>query len=217
MGTLGCLLDYTTSDLLLPDQTTVPGGGEKRMAAFLYKNGPLQIGIWAQIFGWADDDGFISRESCKEHTPADVSVNHAIVAVGFGTNDKWGDYWIIKNSWGSDWMDSGYAYIARGIGCARMARLGGTVYLYDSPKKYYDEKIFPRMHPDFVPSIIRQKRLNPGKVPLEEKLSRNILFDAPRSNQYFLHISALIGVVSMIYCSINWCKISPYKSIEEEI
>lgn len=39
------------------------------------------------------------------------SVNHAMLAVGYGFEDGEG-YVIVKNSWGTDWGEDGYLYIA---------------------------------------------------------------------------------------------------------
>lgn len=35
-------------------------------------------------------------------------VNHALVLVGYGTDATYGDYWILKNSYGSSWGDKGF-------------------------------------------------------------------------------------------------------------
>jgi C1A family cysteine protease len=40
-------------------------------------------------------------------------VNHAVTIVGFGTDHSFGqEYFIIKNSFGTDWGMSGYAKIS---------------------------------------------------------------------------------------------------------
>ena len=40
-----------------------------------------------------------------------TSLNHAIVAVGYGSEDG-KEYYIVRNSWGASWGDKGYIKIA---------------------------------------------------------------------------------------------------------
>jgi cathepsin H len=42
-----------------------------------------------------------------------MNVNHAVLAVEYGLQERI-PYWILKNSWGGDWRDSGFFKIIRG-------------------------------------------------------------------------------------------------------
>lgn len=49
--------------------------------------------------------GILSSTSCGS------SLNHAVIAVGYGTENGV-NYFIIKNSWGTSWGEAGYIRIA---------------------------------------------------------------------------------------------------------
>lgn len=149
-----CKLDKTKiiHNTTFTNQTETPRGSEdaeELMAAFLWKNGPVQAGILADVFHNAGDDHFVSRETCRNVTSDKHGnpINHSINIVGFGTNKKWGDYWIIKNSWGTWWQDGGFIYMPRGIRCGNIHRHGARLYTYGHPYKYYCETCLPHRHP----------------------------------------------------------------------
>ena len=54
---------------------------------------------------WSD-----SNNSCSNG--AYTTTNHAIALVGWGHDATEGDYWILRNSWGTSWGENGYMRIA---------------------------------------------------------------------------------------------------------
>jgi len=73
---------------------------------YLQTNGPLSIGV--------DDGGFDSAYSggIISYTPS--SPNHAVLLVGWGSDNNGSPYWIVKNSWGTGWGMEGFCYVAIG-------------------------------------------------------------------------------------------------------
>lgn len=42
-----------------------------------------------------------------------TTIDHAVVLVGYGTDPEGGDYYLVRNSWGTGWGEDGYIRIAR--------------------------------------------------------------------------------------------------------
>jgi len=67
---------------------------------------PTSIAVDAAA-GWQTYGGGIMAGLCGK------SLDHGVLAVGYGADGSQ-NYWIVKNSWGSSWGESGYIRLARG-------------------------------------------------------------------------------------------------------
>jgi cathepsin H len=95
-------------------------GDEKELLAAVFLHGPVSIAFQV-VTGFKDyKSGVYTSDVCKNGS---ADVNHAVVAVGFGKCPKTGkDYWIVKNSWGTEWGDEGYFKIERGVNMCGVAQ-----------------------------------------------------------------------------------------------
>lgn len=87
----------------------IPNGDEKKLQEAIALIGPISVAIDAshQSF-WYYSSGVYYEPHCNEDY-----INHAMLAVGYGTDEKGRDYYIIKNSWGEKWGEGGYMRLAR--------------------------------------------------------------------------------------------------------
>ncbi|XP_037716566.1 procathepsin L-like [Drosophila subpulchrella] len=90
---------------------TLKNYDERELAEVVYNIGPVAVSIdhlheeFNQYYG-----GILRIPSCKSDK---AYLTHSVLVVGFGTDPTWGDYWLIKNSYGTEWGESGYFRLAR--------------------------------------------------------------------------------------------------------
>jgi cathepsin L len=87
--------------------TRLPTNKLQPLLHALSTQGPVVIS--ADASGWSAYSSGVF-DGCGK----DAVVNHAILAVGYGTDDSLKkDYWLIRNSWGPTWGEGGYVRLLR--------------------------------------------------------------------------------------------------------
>jgi len=101
-----------------PNQNGAPADETTLMPTVLMKNGPLSIALNADLvesYSSGIIDPYFPNEECDP-----TQLDHAVLIVGWGIESSviWGDtpYWIVKNSWGSDFGENGYFRMYKGEG-----------------------------------------------------------------------------------------------------
>uniref|UniRef100_A0A3B5AX22 Pro-cathepsin H-like n=1 Tax=Stegastes partitus TaxID=144197 RepID=A0A3B5AX22_9TELE len=114
-STTGCLESVNaiaTGKLVsLSEQQLIDCYDEKAMVEAVASLNPITFSFDVTADFMHYKEGVYSSTWCKNTS---VSVNHAVLAVGYGTEENGTPYWIVKNSWGTAWGKDGYFLIERG-------------------------------------------------------------------------------------------------------
>jgi inhibitor of cysteine peptidase len=96
----------------------------EQLKTAIYQHGPVSVGICVgnNFQYYAKGTILTTSDSCGFY-----KINHAVALVGW---DDAGQYWILRNSWGTDWGDNGYMRIKWGTS---NVGFGATYIEYSAP------------------------------------------------------------------------------------
>ena len=91
----------------------IKSGDEKQLLKEVAKVGPVSVGIDASRPSFhLYKEGIYYEKSCSS-----TKLDHGVLVVGYGEdkdeNKENGEYWIVKNSWGTTWGMKGYINMSR--------------------------------------------------------------------------------------------------------
>ena len=100
----------TTQKVFVRGYESLPQNDYNAIMNHIAYVGPLSVTITVK---WSDmkayGGGIYKECSYDENIP----LNHAVQLVGYGTDEEHGDYWLLRNSWGTSFGDQGYFKFAR--------------------------------------------------------------------------------------------------------
>ncbi|RNA27796.1 Cathepsin L [Brachionus plicatilis] len=91
-------------------------GNEQQLEMAVREYGPVSVGVHASPDFMMYNGGVFNGSDCTN------TLNHAVVVVGFN-NVHQPNFWIVRNSWGSWWGESGYIRMLKGSNICGIANL----------------------------------------------------------------------------------------------
>merc|ERR1719330_348860 len=112
-GTCSAQADGYYKGATMTDSISYWGTNEDELKAALVEYGPVVTGVDASTLSWYSGgifDDYLCCEAASDDSCVDNN-NHAVLVVGYGPG-----YFLVKNSWGSNWGEDGYFKIKSGVG-----------------------------------------------------------------------------------------------------
>jgi len=117
-----CNYNAANSGSTLASYNNIPSGDEASLQTAVY-TGPTSVAIDASQSSFQFySSGVYSDPDCSS-----TQLDHGVLSVGWGVDTSSSQpYWIVKNSWGTDWGQQGFIWMLRGqnmCGIATMATI----------------------------------------------------------------------------------------------
>lgn len=104
-----CEFDDTKVASTVSGCVDVESGSESALKEAVSEVGPVSVAIDASHSSFQSYSGGVyDEQDCSS-----MQLDHAVLCVGYDTDDKGQDYWIVKNSWGVKWGEEGYIKMSR--------------------------------------------------------------------------------------------------------
>ncbi|AUL78605.3 cathepsin Llike cysteine protease [Tupanvirus deep ocean] len=103
-----CYFNRSTVGATIDGYNHIISGNETNLQYVLASTGPVSVAIDATQSLQFYKSGVFSDTNCSSS-----DLNHAVLAVGYGSTNNGQEYYIVKNSWGIDWGSNGYFLLAR--------------------------------------------------------------------------------------------------------
>lgn len=101
-----CQSNTCTNAIHIESCYDIQPNNQQILESFVYKQ-PVSVAIEADTrYFQSYSSGIITSTQCG------TNLDHGVLIVGYG-NENGQDYWIVKNSWGTQWGEQGYVRIAK--------------------------------------------------------------------------------------------------------
>merc|ERR1719433_915417 len=112
-----CKYKYKTVTTKVSSYNTISRANEDELKEAVATVGPVAVAVHVDEEFQRYQGGVYFKPICSKWR-----LNHAVLVVGYGYDESSGlEYWIVKNSWGSDWGEDGYIRVVRGYNMCGIA------------------------------------------------------------------------------------------------
>jgi len=95
---------FNAADIVAHISSYTTIGSEQQAQSYLTSNGPLSVCVDAESWQYYNGGIITTSDDCG------TSLDHCVMITGYGTQDGV-SYWWVRNSWGTDWGQSGYLQV----------------------------------------------------------------------------------------------------------
>jgi len=95
---------FNAGDIIAKISSFTTIGSEQQAQSYMQSNGPLSVCVDAESWQYYNGGIITTSSDCG------TSLDHCVGITGYGTQDGV-SYWWVRNSWGSDWGQSGYLQV----------------------------------------------------------------------------------------------------------